>query len=722
MTYMSTADKTSQDWQKNLDQSVVIAIKEKQPRIMKLLVDSGANLDQLNEEKPLLVNVFESADSDILYTFLEGCKGFIASQLQSITKACRWKNVLQLVIKPQRLDLVKRVFTLLQENNISLDKWAVGSALLCATGLAPHKKYSANTDNRDQNTDMTGSGCEILEYLLEQGLDVNNFAITPLHAAVMAGNIEAVECLIKHGADVTARGDMCETPLHYAAQYRNKETVQCLIKHGADVMARDTLDMTPFHSAVYNENKEVVPCLIMHGAEVMARDGRGWTPLHEAALAGSIEAVQCLTKHGADVMARDQIDKTPLHEAAVNGNQEVVQCLLENGADVMARSDGIKATNRNMEAFQRLIMHGAELQDWNHVGCTPLHCAVQYRRKEAVQCLIKYGADAMVMDENSSSPWMIACQRKELDIMTELSKGVDLKRKLANGRSFLHLSCLHGWTDGTKYLLENGADVNCIDDSNVTALFVVMFLDQYRHELSTSTTFLQLKHYFLNRDREKDVDRQLMQILGDFGADVNHRDKTGHTLLMKREIYRQKHKREFLIKHGADLNAVGHDGLTVLWTAIEYDCEAEFYLIDDLLARNIDIGLSQYKYEGMTPLQLAYSKGNYELCDTLLDAGCSFHSMLEILAASINPESDESMQQIRSRILELSAQPYSLQELSRQAVLKGMCSGNLVEKVHCMKEDEMLPVNMLNFLIRNLGFEIEVALLPLDKQNCEVVP
>ena len=54
MTYLSTADRTSQDWQENLDQSVVIAIKDKQSNTMSLLVNAGANLDQMNDGIPLL--------------------------------------------------------------------------------------------------------------------------------------------------------------------------------------------------------------------------------------------------------------------------------------------------------------------------------------------------------------------------------------------------------------------------------------------------------------------------------------------------------------------------------------------------------------------------------------------------------------------------------------------------------------------------------------------
>ena len=86
--------------------------------------------------------------------------------------------------------------------------------------------------------------------------------------------------------------------------------------------------------------------------------------------------------------------------------------------------------------------------------------------------------------------------------------------------------------------------------------------------------------------------------------------------------------------------------------------------------------------------------------------------MLEFMVANINLESDENMQRVKSRILELTSKPYSLQELSRQAVLRVMGSGNLVEKVHVMKEEGLLPINLLNFLIRNLGFELEETLIP----------
>ena len=308
-----------------------------------------------------------------------------------------------------------------------------------------------------------------------------------------------------------------------------------LLEQGSDVNCATTLSgLAPLHQAVHFENMELIQYLIIHGADVMVRDsGQGQTPLHWAAKGGNMEVVQCLIKHGADVMAWDKYDATPLHSAAYNGQTEVVQSLIIHGADLMGRN----------KSDANLLYHAANLEN-----------------EDLVQCLIKNGADPMATEKDRYSPWMIACSKRNLVIMKELLNGVDLKQKLPNGRSFLHHSCLSGWIDGTKYLLENGADVNCIDDTNLTALYVIMLFNQYKHELPPD---ISMDNHYIKyleiscKCWDKDVDRELMQILGDYGVDVNYRDKNRHTLLMKKEVYGQKDKREFLIQRGSDLNLVG---------------------------------------------------------------------------------------------------------------------------------------------------------------------
>ena len=312
MTYLSTADRTSQDWRKTLDQSVVIAIKEKQARILKLLVKEGANLDQRKDGIPLLLEAFRSADPDILDTFLQNYKGDIRCQVQCASEADDHEPFLKVVIEAQRLDFVKRAFTLLHANNITLDKSVGAYSLHYAARLAPHNRQSANADDHDQDTDMTSNVCAILEYLIvEQGFNVNcinTFSMTPLYYAACVGNIKTVQCLIKHGADVMPRN-----LLHLAVKQGNKEVVQCLIKHGADVMARDWTGIYPWTIACKCEKKHCeIMAELLNGVDLKQKPHNGMSFLHLSCLSGSMCSARYLLQKGIDVNCTDENNLTPL--------------------------------------------------------------------------------------------------------------------------------------------------------------------------------------------------------------------------------------------------------------------------------------------------------------------------------------------------------------------------------------------------------------------------
>jgi uncharacterized protein len=56
---------------------------------------------------------------------------------------------------------------------------------------------------------------------------------TPLHIAASWGNVEMIEALLDHGADVNAPGEHGLTPVHIAAEEDNFEAVALLIARGA---------------------------------------------------------------------------------------------------------------------------------------------------------------------------------------------------------------------------------------------------------------------------------------------------------------------------------------------------------------------------------------------------------------------------------------------------------------------------------------------------------
>lgn len=79
---------------------------------------------------------------------------------------------------------------------------------------------------------------ELSQLLLEAGakVDVIDYrGMTPLHYAVMHGQLDCVELLIEHKAQVNYQKviNLSEPPLYYAEQKGFDDIVQCLVEHGA---------------------------------------------------------------------------------------------------------------------------------------------------------------------------------------------------------------------------------------------------------------------------------------------------------------------------------------------------------------------------------------------------------------------------------------------------------------------------------------------------------
>ncbi|KAK7504136.1 hypothetical protein BaRGS_00004440 [Batillaria attramentaria] len=62
---------------------------------------------------------------------------------------------------------------------------------------------------------------------------LNDAGLSPLHAAVLEGNLAAVQLLVKHGADVNTQDTDTWTPLHAACAEGHCEIVRLLLANGA---------------------------------------------------------------------------------------------------------------------------------------------------------------------------------------------------------------------------------------------------------------------------------------------------------------------------------------------------------------------------------------------------------------------------------------------------------------------------------------------------------
>ncbi|KAH9508212.1 Ankyrin repeat and SOCS box protein 9 [Bulinus truncatus] len=182
---------------------------------------------------------------------------------------------------------------------------------------------------------------ETLKNLLDSGkYNINEGTfdlVRPLHEACLAGNIQCVSLLLKHGANVNLGNIDGATALCDACWNGSAECVQLLIDHGAEVNP-PFLFSTPLHEAVFKDNWQCVEILLQNGAHLDKSDCHYGTPLHVAACKGHHKSAVVLLRAGANPNI-SKVHHTPLHEAARNQNLELVLLLLEHGANVYAQNN-----------------------------------------------------------------------------------------------------------------------------------------------------------------------------------------------------------------------------------------------------------------------------------------------------------------------------------------------------------------------------------------------
>jgi ankyrin repeat protein len=201
---------------------------------------------------------------------------------------------------------------------------------------------------------------DVALFLIDRGADPNDLraGYTPLHAAILKGDLTLVRALLAKGSDPSARLGNGTAARRYSQDYAFTDA---------------WIGMTPFWLAARFAEPAIMQAIADHGGNtsVVFRDGT--TALMAAAgvgsgalLAGSLstsdrrerrvdpveasmldakgaerrvlDAVTIAARLGGSVTAANQAGDTALHGAAANGYPTVIQFLVDSGANVAARN------------------------------------------------------------------------------------------------------------------------------------------------------------------------------------------------------------------------------------------------------------------------------------------------------------------------------------------------------------------------------------------------
>jgi uncharacterized protein len=146
-----------------------------------------------------------------------------------------------------------------------------------------------------------------IKALLARGFDANTLDPQGQHGLYLAmrePSLKAAQVLIDWSkTDVNILNAKGESPLMLAILKGQQEVVDQLLKKGADV---NKTGWTPLHYAASSGQVTMISQLIENSAYIDAESPNGTTPLMMAAMYGSTAAVKLLLDEGADPQLKNQ--------------------------------------------------------------------------------------------------------------------------------------------------------------------------------------------------------------------------------------------------------------------------------------------------------------------------------------------------------------------------------------------------------------------------------
>jgi protein-disulfide isomerase len=180
---------------------------------------------------------------------------------------------------------------------------------------------------------VLGAVVAVIAMIVLQATATNVLAAAPdLHAAVRAGDVQAVTIALREGVDANVRDEWGRTPLIVALQAKQAAVVELLIRRGADPSAADAWGRSALLVAAQLKNTTAIEQLLKAKADVNAANRNDITPLIAAAQTGNLGAVNLLIQAGAALDRQDNLGWTALTWATNRKDEAIVKALQAAGA------------------------------------------------------------------------------------------------------------------------------------------------------------------------------------------------------------------------------------------------------------------------------------------------------------------------------------------------------------------------------------------------------
>ena len=532
----------------------------------------------------------------------------------------------------------------------------------------------------------------------------NKDSMTPLAVASCLENLEIMELLIKHSANMMLSFPPHGTPLHIVAVEGKVNATRKLLNMGINPNVVDSEGTTPLRRAVENQRAEVASLLLKHGADIHVECPGDELPLlHKAAKRNDIKMLKLLIDNGADPYETGIKGGTALFTAAANNSIDAIDllCTYPGLIDIPNKS---KITPLMATIFQRkynsalqLLKHKPNVSICNLDGMTALYICVDFRAPaDVVRAILNCNPTIDSPGPEGISPIKLACHRGFAELVKEMldvNQGF-FKINPKSSYDFIFTAIDSGSRGTLEALLQHGANPDCIHphmpmtplhylcrQHNTADRLLQVVLSHYPNlnivteigaplhvaVVTKKNTYISM---LLNRNANPNVvsgpemasplviaaetnNLEGACLLLDHGAEVNHALATnGFTSLHNAAASNFTEMAQLLIDRGARVDQQSKLGYTPLHIAVSMGSQEVFAV---LIENNSNINAQDHT--GGTPLIHAVHKGENEVALTLIELGADVHQCNADGLHALHICARIGSVDIVSRLLDLGADP-----------------------------------------------------------------
>ncbi|KAF5984631.1 hypothetical protein FCOIX_2520 [Fusarium coicis] len=509
---------------------------------------------------------------------------------------------------------------------------------------------SADTNIQDQSGDTalhkllmgpTTEGLRAVRSLIRGGARIDHRGskgLTPLSSAIRYGPTSIALLLIKSQKNVNAEVTAGWTSLREVF-YHAHEMIYKLSHHGSNSSSID--GWTPLRDAVRNHVYCLIHFILNRGADLNRPTSDGWLPVVHVVKGGSSVVLQRLLErqpHPADANQRDKKDgKSALHWAFYYKQHSAIKLLVEHGADVNEKDPGgwtplIQAIRgRNEDLVWLLIKKGAQVDQRDGKGWLPLHYAIEFKSTNILWLLISNNANVKLSDANVPSVLDLALQKAEYSIAWLLCQhGADTNEVDEKGMTRLHRACYSGLVNEVEFLLDNGISPGIKDSAGFTALHYAV-LGGWEALVSLLASRGSVKDIIDEPDSKGNPclvlatlrqNKSMVQALILNGASVERQDSAGLTALHHAARSGFEDVLSLMIDRSLNLDMTDNRGYTAVHHAVNGTEKANGTI---RLLKKAGADLEMQDYAGLTPLMLAVHLGFPSVTRQLISQGVDRH-------------------------------------------------------------------------------------------------